>query len=687
MGRIKLIFVYSLLIVTGFAVGLTSCAWHSEKISKPFQYSGYSSPEYTSFTRSSEYLTMSDGIKLAVVKYLPSEGPSKGPYPVLFTYLPYHRENINPKTGEIKTYFERETVELFTSHGYAMVLADMRGTGASYGYHIMRSPRVVKDGKELADWIVAQPWCNGNFGMIGGAYHAWTQYATAGQKPKGLKFIVPQSTNFDFFSSGAYFPGGIQVKGNSKVKYNLRSILNRNLYIPDILFPATPVVDEDGDGELADEIPLDKNGDGSFLDDYQLPDNPPQYSDKKKRQHIYYHATSEHLSNKANLELPKGSFYRDAAGAGGLTPPDLNPSDFPTGIAESGIALFHIGGWFDVYARDTTHWYCTLKATNPSKMYIGPNNHSGLGLVRMKNGPYWEHFGEDPKALFTAFSTERFRFVEHYLKGKENGIDKEPPVYIYVMNGEGWRFENEWPLARQIMTKYFFDKGNTLTKTGVSEGTDTYHTDFTHDSRQESSLHNRYTLGNQDKADIRTDKDMKCLTYTSAPLENDTEITGHPLVRFLVSSTSDYGDFFVYLEDVNEKGDAYFVTDGMLRAEFAKLVPNEDILSPGAGIDVLPNLPWHGYRKSDYSDRIFAGGNIVELVFDLMPTSWVFKKGHHIRVSIACADWPTFALHPKLSPANNPDDPENIVPTITVYHTADYLSYIELPVIPKKLKR
>ncbi len=81
-------------------------------------------------------------------------------------------------------------------------------------------------------------------------------------------------------------------------------------------------------------------------------------------------------------------------------------------------------------------------------------------------------------------------------------------------------------------------------------------------------------------------------------------------------------------------------------------------------------------------DKIFANGNIVELVIDFQATSGVFKEGHRIRVSITCADWPTFRLHENLAPSNNPSDPNNIVPTITVYRDADHPFYIEFPVIP-----
>jgi len=52
---------------------------------------------------------------------------------------------------------------------------------------------------------------------------------------------------------------------------------------------------------------------------------------------------------------------------------------------------------------------------------------------------------------------ERLRFFDRYLKGIKNGIDTEPPVFNYVMNGKEWRFENEWPLKRQVLAKYYFE--------------------------------------------------------------------------------------------------------------------------------------------------------------------------------------------------------------------------------------
>lgn len=676
------IFLVGLFII---AQGVLPSEADTPKVSRPFEYAGYSSPEYKSYVRSSHYVTMFDGTKLALDVYLPLEGPTQGPFPVLLNYHPYKRATINPRTGEIVgILFSTEThIKFFTSYGYAVVIADMRGSGASFGSRLDFSPQLAKDGKQVVDWIEMQPWCNGKVGMYGGSYEGWSQFATAGQKPRALKAIMPEVMNFDMFSDCLFYCGGIYNRGLVNSVGNVVFLFDRAAYIPtaDIL-PAAPVIDEDGDGELADEIPQYPIGKSFFFDD------PPIYSDGKKRQNIYYNAIREHLNNFDMRKWAPEAPYRNSRIAGtGYTYADLGPSDWPMRIRESGIAIYNVGAWFDLFTPETTRWYATLKATNPSKMLIHPSLHTSLDLPPSTFGPYWRYFGEDMEQAATGILKERVRFFDHYLKGIKNGIDTEPPVFIYVMNDKRWRFENEWPLARQVVARYYFEDGKSLSKSRTANGFDKYEADFTHDSRYGPNKATRWNVSDlRDEPMKRTDKDLKSLTYTSKPLERDTEVTGHPIVRFWVSSTADNGDFFVYLEDVDEKGEAYYVTEGKLRAGFAGLVPQEDMLPPGTRIKVLPNRPYHGFKDTDYVEKIFAGGNIVELVIDLYPTSWVFKKGHHIRVSIACADWPTFDLHPKLSPKNDPSDQANTVPTITVYRDAKHPSWIELPTIPPKSK-
>ena len=97
-------------------------------------------------------------------------------------------------------------------------------------------------------------------------------------------------------------------------------------------------------------------------------------------------------------------------------------------------------------------------------------------------------------------------------------------------------------------------------------------------------------------------------------------------------------------------------------------------------MDVLPELPWHGYAEAQFIDGVLADNQVIKLEFDLVATSWVFKEGHKIRVAIAGADLDNFELNPGLAPNNDVSEVPDT--TITVYRTVAYPSKIVLPVIP-----
>jgi predicted acyl esterase len=672
-----LVFTLVFLLASSLAViaedGTTTAR---KKISRPFVYSGYTSPQYKGLTVFSTYVPMSDGEKLAVDVYLPAEGPVQAAFPAILSYTPYRRSTIDPESGEVHDLTTSRGTRFLISHGYARVNADIRGTGASTGWLMDFMPQIGRDGKELVDWIASQPWCDGNVGMYGGSYLGWSQTAVAAQKPSALKCIVPMVVPLEGYTGQSY-PGGIFLESHVNLwsQRMYRSV--RNYYAPEKReLPTKPALDEDGDDDLADEIPLDVNGNGTFLDD----GFPPTYRDGAERQHVYYQATLAH--HEKNLDVASwvgGLSFIDAAGPLGLTFYELGSNAHVRGMMESGIPVYIIGGWFDRFSRGSCELYCTLRGKNPVKLLMIPGYH-GSG------GPFWKFCGEDETKAMAMVLLEHLRFFDRYLKGIENNVDAEPPIMIYVMNGDKWRSEHEWPLERHVMARYYFDTDNRLAMQRREDGFDEYTADLTHNSTYGTNGYSRwFSTGGQgpDTLPMRTEKDKQCLVYTSDALDENMEVTGHPIVRFWVSSTADYGDFFVYLEDVDENGEALLVTETQLRAGFADLYDNDKVIAGGAHkIDVVPELPWHGFEKAHYRDRMLADDAIVELVIDFLPTSWVFRQGHRIRVSIACADYPTFRLHPRLSPANDPQHPDTIVPTVTVYRDSARPSHLELPVIP-----
>lgn len=681
--------MFGIYLACLLASGIAASPASSELISQPFEYQGYSAPEYTSFKTSSEYVIMSDGAKLAVDIHRPSGGPERAAFPVVLEYLPYQRSTIDLDTGKVHDATESSEGRFFLSYGYAFVRADMRGTGASTHWLMDFMPRLSKDGQQLVEWIARQPWCDGNVGMMGSSYLGWSQIATAARAPRGLKCITPECIPLDGFTGEAY-PGGIYLEGFFTRFCEYMKLINQNYNLPEKgIRPAKPVVDEDRDGELRDEIPMDSKADGSFLDDA----TSPMYTDGKTREGIYLSATISHQKGDYDYaEWASKCPFIDSPSPLKYTMYDLGPSAYIAGLKRAKIPIYHFGGWFDAFTRGTFELYCTLAGSNPSKVVLAPSYHDFV------SGPIWKHFGISGAKVEEMYLLEHLRFFDKHLKGIDNGISGEPPIYLYVMNGPGWRFEKEWPIERQTITKLYFGADHVLNATPAQTGSDAYKADFTHSSTFGQANGNRYVgiVGEvPDGPPVRTEKDKQCLLYTSKPLPNDTEVTGHPIAHLWVSSTADDGDFFLYVEDVDAQGEAVLVTEGQLRAGFDKLRNNDEMIRAGKfhvtgdaertgkfHIDVLPKLPWHGFQKDEYNPKVFAKGAVVELTLDLNPTAWVFKQGHRIRLSIACADYPTFQLHPALSPQDKPDAPDNIVPTITVYRDAAGPSHIELPVIP-----
>lgn len=603
-----------------------------ERVSSFREYKGYSKEVYTEWQRSSVYITTRDGTRLAADIFRPSVSgkPTDEKLPVIWTHNRYHRALY--VGGELRTVVNNfGWLTAMLKHGYVVASVDVRGSGASFGtYDGPFSEKETQDAYDITEWFAKQEWSNGNVGMFGLSYLAITQYMAASQKPPHLKAIIPEKAMFDFYSFG--YPGGIFRQDFTFSWSNITKSLS-------LVAPAPPV-DEDKDGKL------------------------------------FKAAQKEHRNNRDVYEMGKVSPYRNSVDP--VSKQKLNltrsPATYLKDINESGVAIFTIGGWYDLWSRDAILWFANLKT--PQRLMIGP----------------WFH----QMSLEEYNATERLRWFDYWLKGIDNGITKEPRFWYYTINapeGSEWRSTNVFPLPNQKLTKFYFQSNKSVPPAmaggsqhkntsaaradntdfaSVNDGTlttdapksktafDAYKVDYTTTSGKPSRWSNGYGIGG---AKLRyanlLENDKKALTYTTEILSEDMEVTGSPIAHLWISSTARDGDFFVYLEDVDEQGIPHYVTEGALRASHRKL-SEAPFNNPG--------LPYH---RSYAEDILKLNGKPVELIFDLHPTSYIFKKGHSVRITITCADKDN-TLTPELNP----------VPTVKIYRDALKASYVMLPVIP-----
>lgn len=98
---------------------------------------------------------------------------------------------MNPKQKSTDSAWEVPDPLYWTSHGYAIVRADERGTGQSPGLLDTMSRGTSECFVDVIEWAAVQPWCNGKVGLLGISYYAGTQWRVAARRPKGLAAIIP----------------------------------------------------------------------------------------------------------------------------------------------------------------------------------------------------------------------------------------------------------------------------------------------------------------------------------------------------------------------------------------------------------------------------------------------------------------------------------------------------------------
>ena len=323
-------------------------------------------------------------------------------------------------------------------------------------------------------------------------------------------------------------------------------------------------------------------------------------------------------------------------------------------INRSGIPVYLIDGWYDIYARDDFLIYANLSV--PKRLMVRPTDHSGI---------------EAPAADID-FGAEAHRWFDYWLKGIDNGIMDEPPIHYFLQGvdkGQSWQATQRWPVVNQVMTSYYFGSGETAGNASINNGSldltlsvslqafDEYTVDY---STTTGTTPHWTGLAAAHKYPNLRSHDAKALTYTTPVLDLSVTLTGHPVAHIWLNATVPDLDVFAYLEQVDGNGNSIYITQGELRA-------SQRTLSQ-APFDNL-GLPWHDYFQSDL--KPIPAGEPFEMVFDLLPTAWRFSPGSRIRITVTFADAGNFDT-PVLYPA----------PVLQLLRDVSHSSYVELPLIP-----
>jgi uncharacterized protein len=535
-------------------------------------------------------------------------GPT-GRFPVLVYRTPY---------GKQFALKEAKTFEKAVARGYAVVVQDVRGRYASDG-EFNPYQNEGRDGYDTIEWAARQPWSDGNVGTFGLSYPGAVQWLAAVENPPHLKAMVPAmtfSTPRNFFYSGGVFDDSWL----DWIWFNIAPDVRRRKNLPG---PKTYK-------EAAESWKQESVRMQSFLPLRDLPD-------LKQVAPFYY----EWLSH------PPADPWWDWA-------------ELRNKYDRVHAAVLNISGWYDeAYGPDgaTTNFNGLLAARHNEKdprtrTIIGPWTHGGQEE---------SHSGERDFGSTAAIDYDELilRWMDHYLRGIDNGVGREKPVRLFVMGDNVWRDEDAWPLARaRSQTFYLAAKAASDRKGNLQSSIpkESYpHSTLRSDPAR--PLTDPYTAyGAHDYQSFAGREDV--LVFDSDPLPADMEVTGPIRADIYVSCGCRDLDLWARLLDVAPDGTAF------------------NLMSPG--LDVLRA----SYRNEKLQPEFLEPDNITKLTLDRVLTSNTFLAGHRIRVQISGAFFPHFSRNLQTGDSEITTARAQI-DHIRIYHDAAHASRINLPVVPR----
>lgn len=523
-------------------------------------------------------------------------------------YLPTQRKAGQKfPTVLIRTCYNKLNTAVYFSYvhyGYALVAQDTRGRELSEG---LWQPIINEkdDGDDTLNWIAAQEWSDGGVGMIGPSYLSIVQWQAAASGNPHFKASISMVTGgvplFDFpHRAGVLSPGTMAW---------ITSMRNKN-------FAPEDSVRDDWNQVLKHrpirDIPLVATGN----------ENP------------FWNEWMEH-------EYYDGYWHR---------------GNFLVNQHKINLPALYVTGWYD--------------DVGPGSMQIWDmNKRNGRKNQKLVCGP-WMHkmnvsrdihnINYGPDAVRYDMFCMYMRWYDHFLKGVDNGIDREEPVDYFVIGENRWHKDTEWPPKCAVEKNLYLSSGDGASADGggaltfdrpVAAGEDHYVYDPDDPTPFLIDVSENECLVPENYKDVELRDDV--LVYTTEPLKEAVTIAGEPVAILYAASSAKDTDWVVRITDLDQAGNSIRMCDGIVRAKF---------------------------RKSFIEPKLLLPGEIVRYE---IPMTWIsnrFEVGHRIRVEVTSgADNSIFCNTNTGLPIV--DDVDKVVAEQTVYSGGDHCSRVILPII------
>lgn len=533
------------------------------------------------------HLTMRDGVRIALNVHTPPLAPNAH-VPTCLRSTRYWRATTG---SPVKQHLEGLEVQRWLREGFALVLVDVRGTGASFGtWRRAWDDEQRDDLVEILDWIVDQPWSDGSVGGYGTSYDGTTAHLLAATGHPGVRAVVPRFALYDSYADVAA-PGGVPLDHFLENWAAMNWALDGHLDRATVSLPL-PVA-----GMVQ---PVDTDTDGSLL-------------------------AAARASHRDNWDLWHD--LRDLQAREELGPePDLGngtPLHRIEELRRGGVPLWLWSGWYDgAYAAAQLR-----QLADPDldvRVTIGPFPH-GAAMTPLGD-PLNPHRRNVPVQ-------EQVHQIAGYLRRhlSGEGTDPSPAALRYYRLGDGWHESNRWPPPDAHPTRHHLGGATAL---GEAGGSRTWKVDHGASSGTAGTRwHSLIGGGVVDYGDRRSE-DPRRLVWEGPLLPAPLGITGTPVIHLdVISSTSDVA-LHVYLEAALPDGTVLYLTEGLLRASHRHLARATRTTSASNPAEAAG------------STQALRVGVPEALRWELLPISVLLPTGSRLRVALAGADTPLFRRIP-----------------------------------------